>query len=205
MSEQNIILLGDSIAFGYLDKKGGWFGRLADKLPEYRFKNLAQNGARISDVYDIFKSSTFSKETDIIFIAVGINDILHHGIPFALPAVSAEQCKDNWQKLLNEAKIAEYKVIILSLLPVIETRLPHQSWAETPVYVSNLEVVAYNLMLAEVCQQNNFVFYDLYMLWSQHNLPKLYIDACHLADSGYELYAEYILKYKHNILCFNKP
>lgn len=73
-------LLGDSVGQGYYSNNNeGWFGKLINKLnyknPRcFSSQNMSVDGERSSDVFHRFHNEALTKQLDILFIAIGIND-----------------------------------------------------------------------------------------------------------------------------------
>ncbi|MFG2973189.1 GDSL-type esterase/lipase family protein [Streptomyces sp. NPDC048331] len=89
---ERIVVVGDSIAYGRCDPRGGWAGHLAAahiaaNEAERRFFNLAVPGSTLADVVEQTPSLLAARRPDTLLVAAGINDS-------ALPAADAEADAD---------------------------------------------------------------------------------------------------------------
>ena len=132
-----ISVYGDSIAYGYGANNKSWFDALSG------FKNKikhAQNGETVSNVLE--KISKDDNTYDTLIIAVGINDLLQESRK-AEDFVNLK-LMTQYNQILEIAKTKATKVIIQSVLPVIEKRFPNQPWLDTPQYAFNKTIETFN-------------------------------------------------------------
>ena len=118
--DYKISVYGDSIAYGYGSNNKSWFDGLT------AFKNKiknAQNGETTSNVLDKLIKDT--NTYDIIIIAVGINDLLQESRK-AEDFVNIKLMAQ-YNQILTIAKTKADKIIIQSVLPVIENRFPNHN------------------------------------------------------------------------------
>ncbi|WP_406386011.1 GDSL-type esterase/lipase family protein [Streptomyces sp. NBC_00211] len=85
-SARRIVIVGDSIAYGRCDPRGGWAGRLAayhigENEAEHRLFNLAVPGISLAEVSEQTPALLAPRRPDTLLVAAGINDC-------ALPAGS---------------------------------------------------------------------------------------------------------------------
>ncbi|MFF4101853.1 GDSL-type esterase/lipase family protein [Streptomyces sp. NPDC001903] len=76
---QRIVIVGDSIAYGRCDPRGGWTGRLAaahiaGNESAHRVFNLAVPGSFLSDVSEQTPALLAPRLPDTLIVAAGIND-----------------------------------------------------------------------------------------------------------------------------------
>lgn len=205
MKAKHLSVLGDSIAHGYLDNCGGWFGRMqkivaAESVQSYEFFNMAQDGACIHDVYRCLSSEMSECEIDVLLIAVGVNDIGRPYEPDAEYVIPECSWEEYWRKVLELAQKAVKKVIVVGVLPVRENCYPFQDWSDIPIYVYNHDIVVYNELLARLCSRFGIVFYNPYFPWAMRPLDNLYLDACHPNEQGHELLADEIGNFVRELL-----
>jgi len=124
-----ILIFGDSIAYGAWDKEGGWVQRLRKFLDEKnltdsdfycRVYNLGISGNSSKNLLERFEFETKqrlkeSEETIIVF-AIGINDsyFVHSENSHRVPI---NKFKENIQKLTDLAKKFSSKIIFVGLTP----------------------------------------------------------------------------------------
>lgn len=193
-------LLGDSIANGYWDDCGGWFGRLQGKMSEecplqYGFNNMAQDGDRICDVFHRLGGETLTRYIDTLLIAVGVNDIIR---PYRADApfdMSEHLREEYWCRVLDLASRAVNKTIVIGMLPVRENCYPDQDWSDKPIYTHNCDIEEYNALIEKLCNQRKVDFYNPYNNWQKYCLDNLYQDACHPNTLGHSKLAEEIFAY----------
>ncbi|MFF2787460.1 GDSL-type esterase/lipase family protein [Streptomyces sp. NPDC058049] len=85
---ERIVVVGDSIAYGRCDPRGGWAGHLAaahiaGNEAERRLFNLAVPGSTLADVGEQTPALLAARRPDTLLVAAGINDS-------AVPAAEAE-------------------------------------------------------------------------------------------------------------------
>ncbi|KOU13831.1 hypothetical protein ADK52_37865 [Streptomyces sp. WM6372] len=86
-SAQRILVVGDSIAYGRCDPRGGWAGHLAaahiaGNESTHRFFNLAIPGSFLTDVREQMPALLAPRLPDTLLVAAGIND---SAVPLASP------------------------------------------------------------------------------------------------------------------------
>ena len=172
-----ISVYGDSIAFGYGSSNKGWFDALSG------FKNKikqAQNGETVSNILE--KIQKEDNTYDTLIIAVGINDLLQESRK-AEDFVNLK-LMTQYNQILEIAKTKAIKVIIQSVLPVIEKRFPNQSWLDTPQYAFNKTIETFNRMLQYLAKEQGASYIDAYTEFKTSELQDLYVDAVHLNTKG---------------------
>ncbi|WP_171168942.1 GDSL-type esterase/lipase family protein [Streptomyces sp. I05A-00742] len=83
-----IVIVGDSIAYGRCDPRGGWAARLAASHiaaneADHRVFNLAVPGSTLTDVVEQTPALLAPRRPDTLLVAAGIND---SALPLAAPA-----------------------------------------------------------------------------------------------------------------------
>ncbi len=186
--DYKISVYGDSIAYGYGSNNKSWFDGLT------AFKNKiknAQNGETTSNVLEKLIKDTNTYNT--IIIAVGINDLLQESRK-AEDFVNIKLMAQ-YNQILTIAKTKADKVIIQSVLPVIEKRFPNQTWLDSPQYAFNKTIETFNRMLQYLAKEHSILYIDAYEKFKTKDLEILYTDAVHLNSKGQEelksIYLEY--------------
>ncbi|WP_328787225.1 GDSL-type esterase/lipase family protein [Streptomyces sp. NBC_00273] len=90
---ERIVIVGDSIAYGRCDPRGGWAGHLAaahiaGNEAERRLFNLAVPGSTLADVSEQTPALLAARRPDTLLVAAGINDS-------AVPLAGAESVADS--------------------------------------------------------------------------------------------------------------
>jgi lysophospholipase L1-like esterase len=91
-----------------------------------------------------------------------------------------------WHKLLDTLSLTGAKIIVADLLPIIEGRYT----VEANLLRRNTDVIRYNEIISEICQERNILFFKQSALWKTRNLEQLYQDALHPNAKGHQLIAE---------------
>lgn len=190
--------LGDSITNGFWDEEGtGWFIRLGQKLLrnapyQYILRNMSKGGDRIPDIYHRLASEALTKEIDILLIAVGTNDLIRTPELSSPLDLSPHLRQDYWQKTLELARKNISQIVVLDILPICEKKMPFIQ-NETSYFLTNKDVEAYNLQIADLCHQQNIPFLKRYDLWKNRNLETLYQDSVHPLTEAHQLIADQVL------------
>ncbi len=103
-----------------------------------------------------------------------------------------------WHKLLDTLSLTHAKIVVLDLLPVIETRYTNQA----SLIRYNSDVKRYNMLIKNICRKRNISFFQRYHLWQNNNLKKRYTDATHPNHIGHQIIADEIFNYleEHHII-----
>jgi len=211
----NIIVLGDSIAYGVWDEEGGWVQRLRKYLDKimmshsglfYLIYNLGISSGTTDQLTRRFESEVHERmieEADefIIIFEIGTNDasyVKKHGTF----QVDKEKFSENIKWLINKAKKLSRKVVFLSLLPVDEkftSPLPDTEDLGELFYKNNY-IKDYNGTLAKICKTNKVMFIDLFSEFQKHDYKGLLYDGLHPNAKGhkviYDIIKNYLIKNK---------
>lgn len=170
---------GDSIAFGYGNNNQSWFDINYKGLKSIK---LAQNGETIGNVLEKIKVD--NNFFEILYIAVGVNDLLSY-LPKA-NAVDLSLLINQYNEILKIAHDKAKKIIVLSVLPVREEEFPNQNWLDENKWVFNLDIQEFNMKLNLLCDKYCAKFIDTYSEFCSCNLKEFYNDAVHLNKLGQE-------------------
>ncbi|MER6253867.1 GDSL-type esterase/lipase family protein [Streptomyces sp. NPDC001584] len=93
---ERIVIVGDSIAYGRCDPRGGWAGHLAaahiaGNEAERRLFNLAVPGSTLADVGEQTPALLAARRPDTLLVAAGIND---SAVPLAAAEANADADAD---------------------------------------------------------------------------------------------------------------
>ncbi len=178
-----VAVYGDSIAYGFGSGDKSWFDLLPDNYQKSKF---AVNGAITEEVLEeILKHD---EKFDIIFLAVGINDLfnmINFNYGFLL---------EQYEEILNIAKEKANKVVVQAVLPMLETgTFPIWFQREEPL---KLIIESFNIKLAELAKNRGCIFVDAHSEFLKLDLTKFYADDVHLNRAGqqklFEIYDNYL-------------
>ncbi|RLJ05332.1 MAG: hypothetical protein DRP14_02045 [Candidatus Aenigmatarchaeota archaeon] len=206
-----ILIFGDSIAYGAWDKEGGWVQRLRKFLDEKnltdsdfycRVYNLGISGNSSKNLLERFEFETKqrlkeSEETIIVF-AIGINDsyFVHSENSHRVPI---NKFKENIQKLTDLAKKFSSKIIFVGLTPVDETKTTPIPRDADKSY-KNENIRKYNEIIKSVCEENKILFIEIFEDWIKLNYKNLLEDGLHPNSEGhkkiFESVKEFLIKNK---------
>lgn len=199
---KNIGMIGDSIAHGYYDENEmGFFARLAKLIlenhpGEYVFNNMAQSGDNIADATNRAIYEVLSRQFDLIIVNIGINDLRRRKNSDLQLDFSEGVRIMYWSKLLDILTKTGAKIVVMDLVPVIESRYSEQA----SLVRYNSDVERYNEIIKTICQDRSVCFFSRYEDWKSRDLEKLYKDATHPNAEGHQMMAEEIYRF----LCVNK-
>ena len=197
-------LLGDSIGHGYCDDEDlGWFARfgkmlLSDGEFQCLFNNMTQAGDNIADTTNRAISEALSRHFDLIIVNTGINDLRRRKNSELQLDFSDGARIMYWNKLLDILALSKAKIVVLDLLPVIETRYME----EATLVRYNSDVEHYNRIIEGICRERSINFFARYDKWKNRNLEALYADALHPNGEGHQILAEEVYGYfkENNLL-----
>lgn len=190
-------LLGDSIGHGYCDDKDlGWFARfgkmlLSDGDVQCLFNNMTQAGDNIADTTNRAISEALSRHFDLIIVSTGINDLRRRKNSELQLDFSDGARIMYWNKLLDILALSKAKIVVLDLLPIIETRYME----EATLIRYNSDVERYNRIIEGICRERGINFFARYDKWKNRNLEALYADALHPNAEGHQILAEEVYGY----------
>ncbi|KPH99528.1 AIG2 family protein [Actinobacteria bacterium OV450] len=152
-SAQRIVIVGDSIAYGRCDPRGGWAGRLAASHiarneAGHRLFNLAVPGITLADVSEQTPALLGPRRPDTLLVAAGINDsALPAGSPPArfdepthitdrLDALAATALDHNARLVvvgptwIDEERTRDYEGLRFTRARVLALRASMRAWCE---------------------------------------------------------------------------
>jgi lysophospholipase L1-like esterase len=149
-----LCVFGDSIAVGSDDKEaGGWVARMRlelNRLGKIAVYNLGVDGDRVADVAGRLEREAAARNARVIIVAIGVNDLGWHGTQGTDPDVFRAQIDE----VLTLARKFTERVLVLGLINVDESNDSHG--------VSNVQVLAFNRLIAELAAAHGAIFLDLY-------------------------------------------
>jgi len=193
-----ILVFGDSIAYGAWDGEGGWVQRLRRFLDKKTLDesndfyclvyNLGVSGEGTKDLLVRFESEIKPRliegEETIIIIAIGINDsvFIHSKNDLNIPE---QEFKNNIQKLIEIAKKYSSNIIFVGLTPVDEDKTDPIPWVPNES-CKNEYIMNYNSVIKEVCEEKKIYFIDLFNEFVKENYKNLLEDGLHPNSKGHK-------------------
>lgn len=191
MDIKTIAAVGDSISNGSCDPQGGWLIRLLQTLNHnndqlfWSLNNFAISGDTLGDAWHNLCRNCVHRQTDILIIYIGANDIRRKGAADACMCSSPEQREMYWNNIINWSKVMPQQLIICGLLPIDESKGAYICEDGT-YYWSNLDAAAYNQDIKNRAQANDIPFIDWYDIFAaEAPLPSLMDDIVHPNAQGH--------------------
>ncbi|MCD6279715.1 hypothetical protein J7J26_03010 [Candidatus Micrarchaeota archaeon] len=204
-----ILIFGDSIAYGAWDKEGGWVQRLKkflDKkdLTDPNFYclvyNLGVSGNNSKDLLERFEFETKQRlkenEETIIIFAIGVNDsqFVHSERNHRVPI---NKFKDNIQKLIKLTQKFSSKIIFVGLTPVDETKTTPIPWSTDKSY-KNEYIQKYNETIKNICDENKIYFIEIFEKLKEMSYQELLEDGLHPNSEGHQKIFEIVREFLIN-------
>ncbi len=197
MSKQ-ILVFGDSVAYGAWDEEGGWAERLKREIHKKAISsdlkfycdvyNLSIDGDDAENVLKRFefeaKQRIIEEETIVIF-AVGINDSC-----FIKGESKADEDFDIFRRNIAElaqlsSKLAT-RTVFLGLSPIDEERTNPVPWSSAGVCCKSEYVKKYNDIIKSVCLENNADFVEIYEELCKLECGRFLFDGVHPNSAGHD-------------------
>ncbi|HSW97112.1 MAG TPA: GDSL-type esterase/lipase family protein [Candidatus Saccharimonadales bacterium] len=205
----NILIFGDSIAYGCWDEKGGWAQRLKHTVDQ---KNIVAGFTNDHFVYPLgipgdtthtllqrFKQETDARfvphEASLFIFAIGINDSLFNNKTNSC-IIPLWKFKNNLQTLIHAAKRYTKQSVFIGLTPVDEAKVDPMSWLPECSYRNDF-IKEYDAALQEVCVQENTSFVPVFEEWKKVDYRRLLLDGVHPNGEGHTILFEEIKKNIH--------
>ncbi|HZY94085.1 MAG TPA: GDSL-type esterase/lipase family protein [Candidatus Bathyarchaeia archaeon] len=190
MSEEVVIVFGDSVAMGLWDERGGWPERLWDGHSRIVY-NLGVDGNTSEDVKNRFsleaKSRGANKNSVIIF-AVGINDSSRMN---GENRVKLAKYMSNMERLIDQAKGQFTEKILCVGLTRIDESKTDPFILEKTISFFAADQNAYDSALRTVCDRKGVSYVSLKNLKLENHLSD---DGVHPLSSGHAIIAKRVLE-----------
>ncbi|MFE5516277.1 GDSL-type esterase/lipase family protein [Streptomyces virginiae] len=207
---ERIVVVGDSIAYGRCDPRGGWAGHLAaahiaGNEAERRLFNLAVPGSTLADVGEQTPALLAARRPDTLLVAAGIND---SAVPAAgttaqadadLPAGSSSASDSDSEETADFARLAG------SLDTLAATALGHNarlvvagpSWLDEDrtrdyegLRFTRARALALRAFFRAWCEANHIDFLDLWEPLRERT--ELLVDGLHPSAEGHRALYEHL-------------
>jgi lysophospholipase L1-like esterase len=198
-----ILVFGDSIAFGAWDEKGGWVERLREFLTErtadnpnshYFIQNFSLSGDTSEWLLERFGSEGQNRlETErekneeiMLIFAIGMNDtkFIHSR---SATLTSTDQYKTNIEKLIKLAKkhVVASKILFVGLTPVDEESLERFTKPLGHSFKNDF-IEDFEKTLKGVCEAAGVHFIDVFHKLNGDGYEKLLQDGLHPNSDGHQ-------------------
>lgn len=201
----NILIFGDSIAYGDYDRLGGWVDRLKRSLKnkvienktgvDINVFNLSISGDTTTQLIKRLPNEIpqrcWPDHKIIIILAIGINDamLVNKNIK-----TSERNFKNNIKKATSICKKYCDEIIFVGLTPIDERKVTPMPWSPTEFYY-NATIKHYNNVIKKLCKENNLKFIDLFNKFNQINYKILLSDGAHPNTIGHKKIYNIVYKY----------
>ncbi|MGB4966386.1 MAG: GDSL-type esterase/lipase family protein [Microgenomates group bacterium] len=199
----NILVFGDSIAYGKWDEQGGWVQRLRkyidkkynliDEPKSWLVYNLGIPGdlaVRLPERLTIELSQRFFNEETLVIFAIGINDSCANNW-MSGKLTPDDEFKTAIQQSITIAKQYNCKVCGIGLTPINESKSKGRLF-------NNKDVERFEDMLAEVYSQMDIPFLRLFKELNESQFEQLLVDSVHPNSEGHEILFEKVNEFLHS-------
>jgi lysophospholipase L1-like esterase len=196
-SEKRIVVMGDSVVYGYGDPEGGgWVERLRRRWlrPEmvghaiYNLGVRGDNVQRVSQrlVQEFQTRGEFrNRVPDGLVLAVGMNDSARVGKPLGRPCTAMADFEAQINDLLEVAKTL-CPTVFIGMTPVLEEEMP---FAEI-LYYNHADQFLYKEVTRQACQRHAIPYLDILDVWLGRGetwwRSRLSSDGLHPNSLGYQ-------------------
>ncbi|WP_406083912.1 GDSL-type esterase/lipase family protein [Streptomyces virginiae] len=201
---ERIVVVGDSIAYGRCDPRGGWAGHLAaahiaGNEAERRLFNLAVPGSTLADVGEQTPALLAARRPDTLLVAAGINDS-------AVPAARTEaDAGSNSASASGSDGAADLARLAGSLDTLAATALGHNarlvvagpSWLDEDrtrdyegLCFTRARALALRAFVRAWCEANRIDFLDLWEPLRERT--ELLVDGLHPTAEGHRALYEHL-------------
>ncbi|WP_143317480.1 GDSL-type esterase/lipase family protein [Clostridium sp. HBUAS56017] len=181
---KKLVLIGDSITFGYgVNKKDSWVYNLSKNLP-LEIINKGINGDTTPSILNRFYEDVIALNPDYIFIMGGTNDLLC--------GRSISSIKDNISEMIKDSL---GKNLIIGIPPCIIKEMAENLFMPSTHYThckNSLPILRKELI--DLCQNYSVKYIDFYKLTFDNIGKNIFIDGIHLNSLGNNIMLNEFLK-----------
>lgn len=201
---QKVVVIGDSLVYGYGDPEGGgWVERLrrlnmAPGSSGAVFYNLGVRGDGVDQVTRRLehefrhRGELRNRVPDLILLSVGINDSARVGNALGRNCTDFDEFQASIADLLYQARRL-CPVLFIGMTPVNEAAMPFMEI----LHYSHGEQGRYRDATRQACISQNIPYLDVLELWLGRGVawwqPRISIDGLHPNPSGYQSLLQDIL------------
>ncbi len=201
---QKIVVVGDSLVYGFGDPEGGgWVERLRRLAMEPGstgavFYNLGVRGDRTAQVIERldqefrYRGEIRNRVPDLMMLSVGTNDSARVGRPLGRNYTDFEDFEHSMAALLVQARRL-CPVLFVGMVPVNETAMPFSE----VLFYSQQEQWRYKEATRLACTSYNIPYLDIMNLWLSRGdrwwRERLSVDGLHPNVLGYRALLQDVL------------
>jgi lysophospholipase L1-like esterase len=201
---QKVVVLGDSLVYGYGDPAGGgWVERLRRLNMEPGrsgavFYNLGVRGDGVGQVARRLehefklRGELRNQIPDLMMLSVGLNDSARVGTPLGRNYTDFDNFQTQMADLLAQARQL-CPVLFIGMTPVNERAMPFMEI----LHYSHHEQWRYRDATRQACSSHNIPYLDLLELWLDRGenwwQPRISVDGLHPNTAGYQALLQDIL------------
>lgn len=202
-----LVVLGDSIIYGFGDPEGGgWVERLRrqwmmPESPGHVLYNLGVRGDGVKQVQERVeqefrhRGELKNRVPDAIILSVGVNDSARLGRPDGRNYTSFESFQIELANLLEQAHRL-CPVIFVGMVPVDETKMPFLDC----FHYNHVDQYRYKEATRLACLKRQIPYLDIFDIWrsrgSNWYLQQLSADGLHPNVSGYKALLQDVLNWE---------
>ncbi|MBE9113214.1 G-D-S-L family lipolytic protein [Nodosilinea sp. LEGE 07298] len=203
---QKVLVLGDSLVYGFGDPEGGgWVERLrrltmAPGREGAVFYNLGVRGDGVSQVKQRldqefrYRGEIRNRVPDLLVLLVGVNDSARIGNPLGRNRTDFDEFQGQINNLLSEARQL-CPVLFVGMTPVNEQAMPFSE----VLYYTHSDQWRYREATRLACTSHNIPYLDVLNLWLGRGepwwLPLISVDGLHPNVAGYQALLHDILSW----------
>lgn len=202
-----VVVLGDSIIYGFGDPEGGgWVERLRrqwmmPESPGHVLYNLGVRGDGVKQVQERVeqefrhRGELKNRVPDLIILSVGVNDSARLGRTDGRNYTSFESFQVELAKLLEQAERL-CPVLFVGMVPVDETKMPFLDC----FHYNHVDQYRYKEATRLACLKRQIPYLDIFDIWRSRGsnwcLKQLSPDGLHPNVSGYKTLLQDVLNWE---------
>jgi lysophospholipase L1-like esterase len=199
-----ILVIGDSLAYGKWDSRGGWVARLREYVDQHfnigkggnwQVYNLAVPGEIIERLADRATAEIICRidpqGQNLILAAIGINDTCPNN-RLSGKQTPADNFMTALRKIIALAKASNCQLAFIGLAPVDPSK-------SQGLIFSNTTVAQYDGYISTICKQANVNKLELFDKLLALNFPDYLADSVHPNDDGHKIIFNAVLKFLQDL------
>ncbi len=202
-----LVVLGDSIIYGYGDPEGGgWVERLRRQWmlsdsPGHVLYNLGVRGDGVKQVQERLehefrrRGELKNRVPDAIILSVGVNDSARLGRPDGRNYTDFDTFQAELANLLDQAQ-GLCPVLFVGMVPVNETKMPFLDC----FYYNHADQYRYKEATRLACLRRQIPYLDIFDKWMERGTDwqhkHLYKDGLHPNVAGYQALLQDVLNWE---------
>ncbi len=173
---KKLILIGDSLTFGYGVRKNDSFAYMLSKKLPIEIINKAQNGNTTTNMLNRYYEDVTCFSPDYVFIMGGTNDLLS--------GHSIDSIIDNIEEMILES-LAFTNNIYVGIPPYIISDVANRLFISSPFYkYCEISLPKLRDEIINLCNKYNISFMNFYDITKSNIDNSIFTDGIHLNLSG---------------------